>query len=173
MDLYKIKSDLIKMKSTIIILVSILLFITCNKKDFSKHDIKAKNLNYALQFKYWLKDTVNYIRSQNKNVKIIIPSDSTYLELHKKYNLKMNPNNFLKNQDLEIAVTLLKINDSIPKNEFNLSFDINYFFDIGSNNKIYVYEYELENFIVTTSYQRTYYTFVRGNLIEKKIVKNK
>jgi len=51
-----------------------------------------------------------------------------------------------------------------------LQFDINYFFDVGFSGKKYVYECEFENFIVKTSTRTTKYSFVKANLVDKKVI---
>ncbi|KGO88174.1 hypothetical protein Q765_03790 [Flavobacterium rivuli WB 3.3-2 = DSM 21788] len=150
-------------------LVASLLLFSCGKHEES-NDIAWSTKHDSVLFKRWLTDTVKLIKRQNINDSIVIYQDSGSMDLYKKYNVVIHPNQPITNIDVETAIWLLKENDTVPEEQFNLQFDINYFFDVGFNGKKHVCECEFENFIVKTSTRTTKYNFVKANLVDKKII---
>ena len=155
-------------KITMYLVVSLLLF-SCGKHEES-NDIAWSTKHDSVLFKRWLADTVKLIKRQNVKDSVVIYQDSGSMDLYKKYDVVIQPNQPTTKMDVEKAIWLLKENDTAPAEQFNLQFDINYFFDVGFNGKKYVYECEFENFIVKTSTRTTKYNFVKSNLVDKKII---
>ena len=150
------------------LVVSLLLF-SCGKHEES-NDIAWSTKHDSVLFKRWLADTVKLIKRQNIKDSVVIYQDSGSMDLYKKYNVVIQPNQPITNIDVETAIWLLKENDTVPEEQFNLQFDINYLFDVGFNGEKYVYKCEFENFILKTSTRTTKYNFVKANLVDKKII---
>ena len=122
------------------------------------------------KFKEWIKDTVKVISRDTVSTKIIVEPDSTFLELNKQYYLTVKPNQNFTDRDVLNAIATLESNDTIPKEDFLLSFQVNHFFEVGNDHLDYFHEYELENFEVKTSNVEKQYRFVRANMVDKKVI---
>lgn len=158
------------MKTIFFFILIAVLLCSCNKKTILQNESKNFTGNDTILFKKWLSDTLPFLQKESKvNLKIIIPKDSSYLELKKIYFVDVMPNHKYNNKDLETALFLLKENDSIPKEKFNLLLDVTYFYDVRFINLEYNYEYQIDNFVVKSPSRETKYTFLKGNLIDKKI----
>lgn len=149
------------------------IFFSCRKQPIieKRDNWKSKK---EIEFKNWLKDTLNNLKktSYNKEYKRIIDisKDSLSLNISKSYDTILTTDKEIKKRELDYAIELLKINNELPKEKFRLKMTI-----IQSYNSpmveqlIYDYDYEIKQFSIEQKNITTNYNFAKGNLIEKTI----
>ncbi len=144
-----------------------ILAFGCNNKE-PLHQAQAIRSNEdTLRFKKWLRDTVGYLGKSNET--LIVEPDSTFMDLKKKYNVEIVPGHPINNIEIESAIWLLEMNDTVPAGKFNLSFEVNYFYQVGFKGMSHTWEREFEDFVVKTPSRETNYNFVKSNMTNKKV----
>jgi len=156
------------MKLILTILIIAFFAMSCNKKQPVKNDLVATTAKDTADFKKWLSDTLPLIKSKTPGTEIVIPKDSTYMDIRKHYDEIIIPNQHPQDKEIESALWLLKTNDSVPDQKFNLSFDVIRFYNFGFPKIMIDHSYEIENFIVRTPTKEIKYQFNKGNLTDKK-----
>lgn len=135
-----------------------------NKEQLNIKDIK---------FKKWLADTIKVLKTENnKSLTTNISNDSLSLVIDKKYRLYINPikRDTIKNDDVVGVLAMLDYDRILPKDSFNLNFEIFHFYDVSPNEKKYEYEYEIKNLELIYNNKKYIYKYIKGNLIDTKII---
>lgn len=150
-------------------------FTACQQK---KELIHTNNKVNNLDFKTWLKDTT-IILGKEINLDyfkkdVIISDDSLSMDIVKYYDKSINPKKIseIKNKDLIYALDLLTRNNELPNNEFILKFTISSYYSVSMVEQLkYDYDTEVKLFEVIDKNKKIKYNFMKGNLIDKRIIK--
>ncbi|SHM36535.1 hypothetical protein [Flavobacterium saccharophilum] len=96
------------------------------------------------------------------------------MDIEKRFDEKIDPKNVLKikNKELGYVMDLLDRNHDLPKDQFRLKFVISSYYSVSMVNQLkYEYDSEIKSLHVIKGNHIEKYKFLKGNLIEKKIVK--
>jgi len=156
-------------------LIIMIMLITCFTRCTIKQPQEVKHRQSytkakkdTLTFKRWLSDTLQNLKAKNsKGYSIVIAKDSSYFDLTKKYDTLIDPK-IKYDDEIGSALNLLDYHDTIPKEKFNLLFEITYYYELGYSTQ---YSYEINKFIVKNSLNEVQYSFMKGNLIDKRVIK--
>lgn len=164
--------DILK-KVTIIGLI-FLIFINCGYKEEKINMPQNKN---KLIFKNWLRDTINLLNKENHldyKRKLTISADSLSMDIVKTFDKKINSINIhkIKHKELIYAMDLLTRNHDLPKDEFILKLVIGSYYSVSMVEQLkYEYDSEIKLFDIIKKNKIEKYRFLKGNFIEKKILK--
>lgn len=161
------------LKKIIIGGVCVLTFINCKYKE--EKNITQQNKN-EIVFKSWLRDTLNVLKNQQKldyKRDVLVTSDSLSLDIVKTFDKKINPKNIgkIKSKELIYAFDLLDRSHNMPEEEFKLNLVISSYYSVSMVEQLkYEYDSEIKLFDIIKKNKIEKYRFVKGNLIEKKIL---
>lgn len=161
------------MKKNILLVIIIITSIACKKSEVLKSEEKEVDKN--LIFKKWLNDTLNVINSKNdiNKSEITISKDSLYLTILKKHERELIKSNSINN-DKEIAygIDLLKKNNELPSKDFYLTLEIEYdYFVSNVENLKKDFDTNINVFIIESTSNKIEYNFLKGNLVDKRLIK--
>ncbi len=165
-----------KTKFAIIFLTVIsCLSFSCRDKSIVKKDNENFSQNKKeIEFKKWLKDTLFVLKktAHNEHRRIIsVSEDSLSLDISKSYDTILTFNKTTKERELNYAIDLLKRNKVFPKGKFNFKMIILQSYSTSMVRQLtYDYDYEIKQFFIKEKNTITQYNFVKGNLVEKKII---
>lgn len=161
------------LKKVITIGLIFLIFINCGYKEEKINIPQNKN---ELIFKNWLRDTINILNKEDHldyKRELTISADSLSMEIVKTFDEKINAKNIhkLKHKELIYAVDLLTRNQDLPKEEFRLNLVISSYYAVSMVEQLkYEYDSEIKLFDIIKKNIIEKYSFLKGNLIEKKIL---
>lgn len=163
------------LKKIILVSLIFLIFINCKYKE--EKIITPKNKN-ELIFRKWLRDTINVLNKENQldyKREMNISTDSLSMDIVKTFDEKISPENIhkIKNKELIYAMDLLSRNHDLPEDKFRLKLVITSYYSVSMVEQLkYEYDSEIKMFNVIKKNTIEEYKFLKGNFIEKKILKN-
>ena len=124
-------------------------------------------------FKRWVRDTLPSIKTKDSLFfsEVSINDDTTLMEIKKHYKLKVVSVGNYNNSDLVYAFSLLEREHLLPTTPFSLNLDVNYIYIVSFVGTKYDYKTEIGNFEVITEKEVMDLSYVKGNLVDKKIKK--
>jgi hypothetical protein len=163
-------------KQFLFINVIILILLSC-KPNEENPSIQIKQNKNSVNFKKWLKDTLIILKKEkitDYKREIKVTDDLLSMDIIKSYNIEINPDkaNHIKSKELLYALDLLKRNEELPKNKFNLQFVLGLYYSPAMIEKLKnEFDSEVKLFIISDKKSTIRYKFMKGNLIEKKVIK--
>lgn len=149
----------------------IVLLASCFNKTYNS-GVGVSGTN-DIQFKSWLKDTLEEIslNKVNKFREISVSKDSLFLDIKSYYKMKLSQKFDGGNKDLIYAIDLLERTNNIPKNNFILELEIHHYFSSSMVPQlVYDFDSEISKFYVEYHDSTFAYRFIKGNLIEKRLI---
>lgn len=141
----------------------------------------SKNINQIISFdknfKYWLSDTLKLVRDYKVNgseQKIYLSNDSSLLEIKKTYNVHLKINKKVTDKSLSFATELLRLNKELPSRNYGLQIVlVESYTPSFVEQQQYSYDYKYKRFIVVEDKIEKEYTFLKGNMISKRVYNRK
>lgn len=137
----------------------------------SRSSSNTINGNSSRTFKQWVMDTINLLETtkQGENQRFILAKDSLSLDIFSSYNLLIDSNYFTDNIDILYAIDLMERNKIKPKEEFKLLFNLRKNYSVSMVEQlVYDFNSEVEKFDIIIKDSTISYSFIKGNLINKK-----
>lgn len=144
---------------------------SCANKD--SKPVEDPLVTNKVRFKIWLNDTLSVISLNAVDTarNIDVTGDSLFLDIKNYYKLIMGSKYNGNNQDLLYAMDLLERNNHLPKKDFMLEFEIHHYYDPSPLSQfIYDFNSEVSKLIVGCNDSSFAYRFIKGNLIERKLI---
>lgn len=164
-------------KRYIYIIVPLLFLSSCLEKKAKTNDEPYIEKNLGTQntkevkFKHWMRDTIKLLKTEHNNfLTTYISNDSLSLDIHRNYKLYINPikKDTIENNDVVGVLNMLEHDRLLPRENFELNFEILHFYDLFTNDYIYEHNYEIKNLELIYSNKKYHYKYIKGNLIDVK-----
>ena len=156
-----------------LILSTLFLILQACANDAHKNELNNVADTNEIVFKRWVKDTLPSIKTSDSLFfsDVNINEDTTLMEIKKHYKLKVTSVGNYKNSDLVYAFSLLQREHLLPTTSFFLNLDVNYIYMVSFVGTKYDYKTEIDSFDVITEKEVMNLSYVKGNLVDKKIKK--
>lgn len=159
------------------------IFFSCGNKSTKSEQFNNQtldSLNSDNKFKYWLKDTLEYINSKTveKNTlngwKFVIANDSLSIEVIKEVEKSITATN-TNDSNVNNILLLLKEYGELPKEPFTLRVTFYYYYYPSALYFPYAFTFEVKKLEVIENKKESFYNYIRGRLSGKteKIKTNK
>jgi putative lipase involved disintegration of autophagic bodies len=151
----------------------VLAIYSCNRTGSTTKSL-SKSIDKEARFKGWLRDTLTVLGLQKNDEyyrEIKVVSDSLSMDIKNSYKIKIRKNYNGDNKELLYAIDLLRRNDLMPEEEFDLEFVIICYYSVPIVEQlIYEFDSEITTFKVKYNNVITSYKFMKGNLIDKTVI---
>ncbi|MEI9945514.1 MAG: hypothetical protein WDN26_15015 [Chitinophagaceae bacterium] len=144
------------------------LLLSCN----STSPNKKFNVQDTARFKSWLSDTIAMLKSGKDLNDFNVSEDSLYLEIKSTYSQEIDSSYEGNNADLIYAMDLLTRNNCIPKSKVGMDLKILHFYTASFVPElVYDFDSKISTFNLNYPDSIIQFSFVKGNMTDKKIVR--